>query len=517
LRVMAHCTNLRISTRSSLVTLLTALGLTPIAACDRHGEETTEATASAPSTKQESPKGKSIKPRLRCTGSAARGEKPGYERCSEGYRHRVAATTCSSPLPRDRTCIGGGDEDLCKKDSDCAVKPNGFCQGPGSRGASVVRRQPTIVASASPPNLKIGCKCSYGCVTDADCGDGELCLCGTPVGECVTANCRTDADCKGEMLCAELDPYFLGGLDYACQTRKDQCNTHAQCTDGKSCVFEHGHRDCRHVPVPGRPFLIDQAARTAEPTSRIDWLAADGATASLEGLFHDRRAKLAAHWTRAGLMEHASVAAFARFALQLLAQGAPASLVEGALAAMADETAHARMCFSLASTYAGDEIGPGPLDVGGALDEQTSLGILRLVIREGCIGETVAALEAREAQLWANDAVVAGVLAKIAEDESRHAELAWRYVAWALANNSEHASTLLDEIEAAMNVAPSSATSESLLCHGVLEASRSHEIRHRAMRDVVLPCAHALLDHLMLDWSTIRGDIRDATGSRRTA
>ena len=64
-------------------------------------------------------------------------------------------------------------------------------------------------------------------------------------------------------------------------------------------------------------------------------------------------------------MEHASIAAFARFSLELLAFGAPPDLVEQAQAAMADETRHAKLCFALAGAYAERPIGPGALDMTG--------------------------------------------------------------------------------------------------------------------------------------------------------
>jgi len=58
-------------------------------------------------------------------------------------------------------------------------------------------------------------------------------------------------------------------------------------------------------------------------------------------------------------LEHASIAAFARFSLQLLSLGAPAGLIDDCTRALGDETAHARLCFQLASAYAGRAIGSG--------------------------------------------------------------------------------------------------------------------------------------------------------------
>ncbi len=53
-------------------------------------------------------------------------------------------------------------------------------------------------------------------------------------------------------------------------------------------------------------------------------------------------------------------------------------------------------------------------------------------LKEGCIGETVAAVIAAEQLARATDPAVRAALAGIAADEARHAELAWRTVAWAM-------------------------------------------------------------------------------------
>ncbi|MFZ5897429.1 MAG: hypothetical protein ACOY0T_40625 [Myxococcota bacterium] len=72
------------------------------------------------------------------------------------------------------------------------------------------------------------------------------------------------------------------------------------------------------------------------------------------------RNALSDEWARAACFEHASIASFNRFSLELLALGAPGDLVERANRAALDEVRHARLCFALASVYAGDDFGPGP-------------------------------------------------------------------------------------------------------------------------------------------------------------
>ena len=60
---------------------------------------------------------------------------------------------------------------------------------------------------------------------------------------------------------------------------------------------------------------------------------------------------LARHYHREGLAEHASVASFARFSLQLMAVGAPVRLLEAASLAAVDEVRHTRQCFTAAAMY----------------------------------------------------------------------------------------------------------------------------------------------------------------------
>ena len=61
------------------------------------------------------------------------------------------------------------------------------------------------------------------------------------------------------------------------------------------------------------------------------------------------RTQLAMHWEAAATAEHASVAAFARHSMQLMALAAPMQLIRDAHEAALDEIRHARLSFALAS------------------------------------------------------------------------------------------------------------------------------------------------------------------------
>jgi hypothetical protein len=100
----------------------------------------------------------------------------------------------------------------------------------------------------------------------------------------------------------------------------------------------------------------------------------------------------------------------------------------------------------------------------------TSLAdIVELVIEEGCFGETAAALDALAAAETASDPVIGRAYAKIAADEQRHAELAFRFLRWALGRGGANVAARI----AGMIAAPPSS--------------------HLAARDVTLPCLGALL------------------------
>ena len=58
-------------------------------------------------------------------------------------------------------------------------------------------------------------------------------------------------------------------------------------------------------------------------------------------------------------------------------------------------------------------------------------------VREGCFGETLAAVVASMQREAATDPAVREVLAIVAEEEARHAELAFRVVTWAIANGGK--------------------------------------------------------------------------------
>lgn len=183
----------------------------------------------------------------------------------------------------------------------------------------------------------------------------------------------------------------------------------------------------------GRPLLVGDQPIVADVVADPSW--ADGPLPDLRGLSDADRQRLGEAWLAAAQLEHASVASFARFALDLLRIGAPPELIRDAHDAALDEVRHARLCFGLASAYLGRRVGPGRLPVDEVVLSGDRADFAEAVVREGCVGESLAAIDAAARRSLARDPAIRDVLATIEADEARHAALAWRTLAWLLATD----------------------------------------------------------------------------------
>jgi hypothetical protein len=205
------------------------------------------------------------------------------------------------------------------------------------------------------------------------------------------------------------------------------------------------------------------------------------------------REKIAAAWIKAGLAEHASVAAFSRFVLQLLSLGAPAALVSNAIVAMEDEVRHAMVCFGMARRWSGKAHGPGPLNISTILDNNIDENsIVYHTIVEGCIGETIAARLALRGSELSIDHETKVILAKIAIDEERHAELGWRFVEWTFTRNpafkTKFTSQIVGFIAGLRSAQDEAKCDEKLLSqYGHLVGSTRQQVIATALEEAVIP------------------------------
>jgi hypothetical protein len=237
------------------------------------------------------------------------------------------------------------------------------------------------------------------------------------------------------------------------------------------------------IPCPGGRAFRDATgtASVARTIERNDWTLAIGGLA-LADLAPDARIALAAHWTREAAFEHASIASFAQLTLDLLSVGAPPDLLEATQRATLDEIEHARITFALATAYAGAPVGPAALSaLPGA--SRTLAAIARSTFIDACVGESVASATLADGSRRASDPVLRDLLATMAEDEERHAELAWRIVAWALRSGDP-------EVARALAHAQDEVTAELM---SLAAGAAADGLRATVLREVVLPCTVALL------------------------
>ena len=256
-------------------------------------------------------------------------------------------------------------------------------------------------------------------------------------------------------------------------------------TSGGSDSFE----DCSGCY--GRPYVVEGRARAAPLSSDAPWGTQRSQVAA--NLSSRQREALAEFWLDAARAEHSSIAGFLRFGLELMALGAPESLLMQAQRASMQEREHARACFEMAALY-GVAAGPGPLDLGEAAPLAGSLeAFAEATVREGCVGETVAAWLARTLAEQSNDPRAATVLRKIADEEEEHAALAWASLRWAIDTGGDRVREAAARAFAEATVRAPAPPVPAVPSHGLIDGRTTEAVMQAAMREIVNPCAAEVL------------------------
>lgn len=419
------------------------------------------------------------------------GNKTGFEKCADGRVHRARAVACADPWPEGHACPFGGFE--CKVDADCKEHPYGRC--------------------FDLSDQQEYCGCVYGCVTDADCADGNVCVCaGAGVdlpgrAQCVPSTCKSDQACPDGEACI-IGQYYLCDWEFglACTSAADTCHSLADCDgdlSGLGCSADFtGKFECTGGGACGRPFVVEAQGRVAEPCFGAAWGALEPAPGPLTLSCVEGEA-LTAHWLSMAALEHASVASFAQFTLGLMAHGAPPALLSATAQAMADEVEHARRCYAIASVYAGMAISPGPLDTSGARPAESLEALLTATIREACVGETLGAVEAAHMAECVAEPALREAWALIAADELRHAALGWQTLSWGLPRApgltaGAVRATVLAALAESLGP-PSDDLSDDpvvvarLRAHGMLAATERRALFLDAAELLIGPCVEAIL------------------------
>ena len=281
--------------------------------------------------------------------------------------------------------------------------------------------------------------------------------------------------------------------------------------DGNVCgpVVDSDEECCYRITVAftfcveGRPFTVDGMARLARVKESDGWCDEAFMPTGLDLLNEKHLREIAFKWAEAGTHEHASVASFAKFIMELMSLGAPLHLVQSATNAMHDEIRHARDCFTIASSYAGKKLGPDKVSVDGGLAHvQDEEAILKAAIYEACIGETLAASVARWMAPKAIDDHVREIFEQISMEEGSHAQLGWEFVQWMLYTRPHLipvAKACFEEsYEEPCSPWAQGLTREEriLLGHGCIREPLEDQLRRRAYHTLVIPCADLMFSLL---------------------
>ncbi len=343
-----------------------------------------------------------------------------------------------------------------------------------------------ISPDAGPDTADVASVCSFGAASTVCYGAAEL--------KAVIENPPMGGDTDPKSYTGPLPPE-------ACPDRNlvlDGCCNSAQ-TDGvlqgDTCCYVFCAGACC-----GRPLMVQGLARTAELRGHSAW------AAQAEAVHRQFEPELAAAWRADGREEHAAIASFYRLGMELLAVGAPPALVGAASHAASDEVAHAQICFAWARALDGADDGPGPLPLADLTLRRDLPSLAVASALEGGIGETLAAAELALAAAMCPDPKKAQLLRAMADDEARHAALAWQVVAWALAEDPAGVRPLLTAaLGQALNTPPAPfrrigqmAGVSPQIAHlaGRLTAAEAERTARRALAEVVRPCALALLPEL---------------------
>jgi hypothetical protein len=365
--------------------------------------------------------------------------------------------------------------------SEVIVERNGNGAG-GSGGASTSGQSSSSSSASSSSSGGFNCVApqplQYICIGAN--GSGQC-----PVGQQLYAELAAELG-----PCTPMDPDFCW-CDYSVDSVP--CGPDPVMPQGECCYYASVFSE---ELCEGRPFVVEGHARVAPSCARADWMG-DGATPDVEDLDAATRQALAEAWCHDALAEHASVASFARFVLQLLAVGAPSSMVRAAQQAMADEIRHAELCFALAARYGAEPCGPGELPVDGSLDPCDLASLAVAAFHDGCVNETLSALTALAARDRASDAAVRAALGEIARDEMAHAELAWRFVAWAVQRDASARAAVARAVGEVSQFTSKEldgrADSDALRAHGRIGGHEHATILRASMYEVVMPSAQVIL------------------------
>ncbi|MGZ3420011.1 MAG: ferritin-like domain-containing protein [Polyangiales bacterium] len=250
-----------------------------------------------------------------------------------------------------------------------------------------------------------------------------------------------------------------------------------------ACCYAYRRGPCGK----GRPMSHEGAFVLAREVEREGWSGHDSAriAGDVRAIASEAEiASLVAHLRRVAILEHASVAAFARVSLELLALGAPADLVKAAHVAALDEIRHAEQFWSLLEGLEGTARGPSPMPIPPfSADDRAQILVSTIV--DGCVGELASSLVFHEAARVCRVPSLAALYRTVADEEAQHALLAFRIVRFLGAERGE------DLVAIALGAVFEPESRAPVEALGILGEEAQRTLHRAALASIVVPALAA--------------------------
>jgi hypothetical protein len=193
-----------------------------------------------------------------------------------------------------------------------------------------------------------------------------------------------------------------------------------------SCALELPKGEATHATVTCSGLAVEYMCKGRRPLGHVEFVdeRSDGLGHTLAAMAH---------------LEAASVLAFEQLAEQLAELDAPADVLERCRVAANDERNHARWLSKLAERH-GATVREPRFDA--RAHDRLAIAMHNAV--EGCVHEAFAALVAAVVARVGESPVLRRIYARIAEDETRHGQLAWDLHQWFMSRLSPSEQTQIE-------------------------------------------------------------------------
>ena len=251
--------------------------------------------------------------------------------------------------------------------------------------------------------------------------------------------------------------------------------------------------DVPPAPTEGRPLIFNGVAQAASISLGTAW--SKGPLAEARQLTLEQRQILCEFWLRTAQMEHASVASFHQFALDLMRFGASPELLMRTNKAITDEISHAKAAFAITEGFLGQSVSPGEfhMQIQPAKDLPD---FAKSVALEGAINETIAVVLATLQRERCTDKAIKKFLADVIREEAQHAELAWDTLRWLVKKGGDDVvDSLLSLTRKEFVPDVSSFPVIGIPSHGLPSQTVTFSVLKHAYQHIVIPNLKVILEN----------------------